>query len=365
MRAYIFGARATAAGLYKALTALYPNFEIDAFLVSSLDNNFKEIWGCPVRLLDDVSAELSKEDKSRVNVYVAVPELIHEKVKKLLQQQGFSNLIMLDSHLEADVMKRYFEIEGTFKSIHSLNILDVKGKRPEMTVYVASFYKDKPLKEPPKRHEYMKTLFLGCQGALDAGAKIAGLADYYDNTGEHISEKNPNRCEMTAHYWIWKNRIKTEDEYIGLYHYRRILNLKEDDLLRMKQNDVDVVLPYPMIHYPNSRVHHTWYVAEQDWNTMRKALKEIHPAYEARFDAIFDDPYFYNYNMMIAKKKVFEDYCAWLYPVLDRIEEISIPKGKDRADRYTAYLSESLTTLYFLYNKDRLRIFHAGRLIFT
>lgn len=45
-----------------------------------------------------------------------------------------------------------------------------------------------------------------------------------DNEGEHISEKNPQYCELTAQYWAWKN---TDCEYYGFFHYRRYLSFAE------------------------------------------------------------------------------------------------------------------------------------------
>ena len=61
-----------------------------------------------------------------------------------------------------------------------------------------------------------------------------------------------------------------------------------------------------------------------------------------------------------------KEYCGWLFPILERVEELSIPKGAERSDRYIGYIAETLETLYFMYHaadkpaENRLNIMHAG-----
>lgn len=150
-------------------------------------------------------------------------------------------------------------------------------------------------------------------------------------------------------------------EYMGLFHYRRILDVQDEDLYRFKENDIDVILPYPTIHEPNIGEHHRRYLNDSDWEAMLKALEECAPDYAAALPDIFAKQYFYNYNMLIAKEEIFKDYCNWMFPILKRTEELSIPKGNERADRYIGYLGENLTTLYFMYHQKDYKIVHAGR----
>lgn len=359
MSILIFGAKSVAIGVYRAMKSLYPEKQILGFLVSSLENNPGELEGISVREISDVSAELSDAEKKNICVYVATPEIVHKQIEEVLKNYGFLNYKLVDSRTEADLMERYFEKSGRFPSLHRL----APGReKAGLSVYSAQFYKDKKLENPPRFPKYVHSMLLGCAGNSDK--ELEKNADFCDNTGDHISVKNPDYCEMTAFYWIWKNRIPKETDYVGVYHYRRMLDITEEDRKRLGENQVDVVLPFPMVHLPDIREHHSRYVNEAEWQAMRTALEELYPDYAKAFEDIFSQEYFYNYNILIAKKKIFADYCGWLFPLLFRTEELVLSGKAEKTGRYNAYMSESLLTLYFLYHKE-LNIFHTGRLVFT
>ena len=233
----------------------------------------------------------------------------------------------------------------------------------DLEVYVAKFYKDKPLRSAYDHPAWLIP--------IQAGASLAPkeVADVLDNMGNNISVKNANYCELTALYWIWKNRLLGEVDkarkYYGLFHYRRYLDLSGEDLLHLANGEIDAILPFPTIHEPDIREHHARYIKESDWDAVLQALEELEPAYYAAYEEIFSQEYMYNYNIIIARAAVLEGYCEWLFPILERVEELSAPKGSERADRYIGYIGENLLTLYFLYHKDRMNLVHTGRIMLT
>ncbi len=230
---------------------------------------------------------------------------------------------------------------------------------PKIQMYMAKFYKDKPLKSEYRIPEWMIPIQVGSALCEER------VADLLDCEGENISAKNVNYSELTALYWIWKNRLtrgETGDKevYYGLSHYRRMLELSEDDLSRLIDNNVDAVLPYPMPYEPDIEEHHKRYLADVDWKALCRAIEELQPEYAGTFGQILKQQYFYNYNIILARKSVLEEYCSWLFPILERVEQLSTPKGWERQDRYIGYMGETLETLYFMHNRNRLNITHAG-----
>lgn len=363
----IYGAAMVGVSVYYAIKTLYENCRVTCFIVSAKEGNPAEIDKIPVVSLE----EFEQRDAT---VLIATPENHHSTIMAELKKRGFSNYICMDSQREAALMEQYYETIQGFPTLKSC-IREPGGEPWEgsLKVCMTKFHKDTPLKNPYEQPGWVYP--------VQAGAALTDrrITDLLDNQGDHISEKNGNYSELTVMYWMWKNsgkicsqkknagqngagsREETANEYLGLFHYRRILDLSEEDFYRAGKQNVDVILPYPTIHFPSIEEHHRRYVKEEDWNAMIAALTELEPQYARSMPGIFSQPYFYNYNMFIARKNIFEDFCSWLFPILERTEELSTPKGRERSDRYIGYLGENLTTLYFLYHRHDYRIAHTGR----
>jgi len=363
MNLAIFGAQGYALGAYEALKTLYPKRVIPYFIVSKMGNNAPELGNIPVREIAAVSSDMSPEDKRDLEVVIATPENVQPEIEETLENFGFRHHSRLDSERWGELMKMFHIKLDRFLP---LSALPVGYNKPFTRIYMAKSHKDRPLKNAVVLPDYIYPLQVGM---ANTDIKIADLAD---NKGENISERNVNYSELTGLYWIWKNKLCSdgspegdEGQYYGLAQYRRMLVFSEDDLLRLPDNDVDVVLPYPMPYEPNIHAHHKRYLKEVDWNALLTALHELQPEYANYFPQVLEQQYLYNYNVILAKKRVLKEYCEWLFPILERTEELSDPKGCDRADRYIGYMGETLETLYFIKNVDRLNVVHTECKLFV
>lgn len=360
----IFGAQGIALGAYRALRNLYPNRKIHCFLVSKIGNNTSVLEGTPVLELDEFSKILLQDEKDKIQILIATPENMMRDIEVILEDHGFYYYAKLTSLRWTQMMSYYYMCGNEFMP---LSALPIGCHRQNICIFMAKFYKDKPLTEHYDIPNWITP--------VQAGAVLCRerVAECLDCNGRNISSKNGNYSELTVLYWIWKNYLSGENpedkynelmdeknEYYGLCHYRRILELSEDDILRLEDNDIDLVLPFPMPYEPNIEEHHKRYLTDMDWKALLTALKELQPGYAAAFPTILKQQYLYNYNIILARKNVLAEYCKWLFPILERVEQLSKPRGWERQDRYIGYMGETLETLYFMVNKNKLNIVYTG-----
>ncbi len=355
MTKMIYGAQSIALGTYKALQVLQPNIKILGFLVTSKEGNPSILSGIPVFELSDFVAEKSEEEKKKIVVYIATPENVMPEIEKALDACGLYQHVRIDSVRWAEMQKLAFVKSGKYMPLETY---PVGYHRAELKLYKMVHHKDKPLQNVYSIPEYITSFQVG---AVNADRRVADLFDYVE---DNISARNGNYSELTGLYWIWKNRLKQDvaqtQQYSGLVHYRRLFDLSEDDLLRLCDNEIDVVLPYPMPYEPDIEMHHKRYLSDEEWGAVLKALEELQPEYAWAFQKILRQEYFFNYNIIIAKNEVLETYCDWLFPLLFRIEELNDPEGIKKPNRFIGYVGETLETLYFMYNRDHLRIAYTG-----
>lgn len=174
----------------------------------------------------------------------------------------------------------------------------------------------------------------------------------YDDTGDNITSKNPNYCELTALYWIWKN---DKSDIVGLEHYRRQF-VKGEKILSKKSilaylNNYDVIVPrtvsFPSSAYQQySEIHF-----EEDLLSVRRIIKNTYPDYLEDFDFLKKTNKLYLCNMFISRKSFLDNYCTWLFNILFRLEqEIDITKRDDYQKRIFGFLSERLFNVYLHHN---------------
>ena len=168
-----------------------------------------------------------------------------------------------------------------------------------------------------------------CYLPVEAGAALHAKAIpgfTPDDTGDNISEKNENYCELTALYWAWKN---LDADTIGLVHYRRFFSknrltkrIAAEADFRKALEKAPVILPVKRRYWIETiysqyiHAHH-----EQDLAVTRAVIAERCPEYLAAYDRKMRRRSGHAFNMLVMRRDLFEAYCSWLFPVLFEAEK--------------------------------------------
>lgn len=226
--------------------------------------------------------------------------------------------------------------------------MTMKTQKPDTTIYVMTH---KACLVPPDPHYTL--LQVGCAAIGDDGKKRPDLGYLRDDTGENISAKNIYYSELTGLYWVWKNDHRSD--IVGTCHYRRFLLdekgyvLSADEIEKALAGGCDLIttklLKLNFSYYDGfSKNHRPGYLDR---------LSEVLAAEDPKMSAVYEKAVrgnrTYFGNMLIAPKTLYDDYCAWLFGILGKLEEAVVIEEEDSYHRRIfGFISEFLLYVYVL-----------------
>ncbi len=195
-----------------------------------------------------------------------------------------------------------------------------------------------------------------------------------DNIGEHISGKNQEYCELTAQYYAWKQELC---DYYGFCHYRRFFCFEEQrkkpylvfGKLKEKQKillgtesmitelcqQYEIILPYAIDmgvsvieQYQSSLFHYG-----SDLKLFIQILKKKYPELKKAAKIYLSQNKQYFCNMFLMDRIHFQEYCTYLFGILEEFDQRKIKHGSFQADRTNGYLGERFVGIYLEYAKEK------------
>lgn len=199
-------------------------------------------------------------------------------------------------------------------------------------------------------------IHVGAEGKYNRDGTILDLGYIKDNTGDNISKKNTNYCELTGLYWAWKN---LDADYIGLAHYRRHFKAKgakgtkQENVLTYQQakgliKEADIWLPKKRNYFIEtnySQYAHAHHAIDLD--TTRAIINEKYPEYIPAFDKSMKKTTGHRFNMFIMSKAKLDEYCSWLFDILFELEKrLDISEYNANDSRVFGFVSERLLDVW-------------------
>lgn len=173
-----------------------------------------------------------------------------------------------------------------------------------------------------------------------------------DDSGNHISNRNPGYCELTVQYWAWKN---LDCDVCGLMHRRRYFDFSEDTVMDAQSKKKNIK-PYRIFDEPTNRilqkinvndnavaaltekyqviaaageniftsVRNYYHKKDQqefdDMSLITQIIAEQYPQYLEAAQRYLNGTYSYFCNMFIMEKTLFDHYSQWLFGIIEEYE---------------------------------------------
>lgn len=199
----------------------------------------------------------------------------------------------------------------------------------------------------------------GIYTPIHVGKAVSNIDDMDmigDDTGDNISEKNLNYCELTAQYWAWKNH---KSEYIGFCHYRRYfegITTIEDVEKYLANGKYDIVLTERSYESSNNAIRFEHLTTAEDLAILLDTIHRHYPDYyPTAIKYLYGSRRWVKCNMFIMRRSLFDDYAQWLFSILETAEKRCRLSSYSRMARLYGYMGEILLGIYVFHNKLKIK----------
>lgn len=412
---YIYGAGKNAAQLYRFLTE--NEIPVAGFIVSARNNNPPALFACPVELAE--SHIQNAEELVLVSILPQRPG--YTEILDTIVRLGWQNVFFFSDKIFAPVRAwnappkpkivfrqgNYFiDTNAPVEQNHSILAMEQNGRqyhwRVENKVFEQDF-KDIAQVFPEKSaleeftEQYGPYRILEAVGNKDTLPGVSAcvymtrchvdhparlpilpswiypiqvgtaltderICDIRDNEGNNISDRNHLYSEGTALYWMWKHAPKCD--YIGLYHYRRHIDLPGQDLRLLAAHRIDVLVTAPTFAPHGLAKIFLHYIPKADMDCLVQKIQEQAPEYALYAEEFFSSRFYPPCNIAIMRDEIFREYAKFLFTVTFAVEDFYEKRGLIRNDRYMGFLIECLLGIFLMKHRSEYRIAYADMLFY-
>ena len=378
---YIFGAHSRAQTLATYMCYLDKDIHIEAYFYDNDEENPEIIGKIPVSRLNEHTDIHALNLSLDYPIYLGTRGVFHERITEVLKRIGFKVIKPVTVEMDLTLRNQYLEKYYTSIGREFIKLDKLKGlpsstsanaglinssltninfgltNEISASVYVVKSPFDRPLQQEYPLASYERQIYAGAVFAENSPDLLPENA-LRDDTGDNISAKNKQFCELTALYWLWKH---AGEDIIGLAHYRRHFLFPEDWKERMLNNQINVILPTPLYVAPSVEENFKSRHDPSDWEFMMQYLKNNHPEDFQSANKFFKGNLYSPCNMFVMKREVLDALCTWLFPILFQVANHGGQKEDSYLNRYPGFISERLISLFFEINRSRFNLVYADK----
>ena len=177
--------------------------------------------------------------------------------------------------------------------------------------------------------------------------------------GDNIDQYNHLYCELTGLYYLWKH---VDDDIVGLEHYRRYFfnnnwKLLEENEIKTLLNDADILCAHAA--YSKYRPVITWINnngKRYDFDKFLIFAKiYIGQNYIDNCLNILNGDYHCLGNMFICKKELINEYCSFIFDLLDKYYKAELAYNRIPPNRIFGYFAEFLFAAWLKMENKKIK----------